>query len=133
VILSAAIRLSSFHNATRLHIATGWALTAFAACTCSAAHAGEAVHTAASSSPPPAQLMSGLPPAPSATYRSAPTALVHFDVSFPQAASGSPLQTLYGSSPLTFEHAIHAGTSRLLTGPASDRAKPSVTEDLVLT
>jgi len=58
---------------------------------------------------------------------------VRYEVSFPKPASGSPLQPLYGSSALAFEHAIHAGTSRLVTNPVSGHAAPSVTEDLVLT
>lgn len=133
MIVSAIRQLSSFHNARRFYIATARAVTALAACTCGAAHAGEVAHPNTSYAPPPAQLMSGLPPVPSARSRPAPTALVHFDVSFPKAASGSPLQTLYGSSALAFEHAIHAGTSRLVTSPASSHAAPVVTEDLVLT
>ncbi len=134
MILSAVGRLSSFHNATRFYIATARAVTVLAACSCSAAHAGEGVHTATPYAAPPVQLMSGLPPVPSAGSRPVPAAaLVHFEVSFPKAASGSPLQTLYGSSALAFEHAIHAGTSRLVKSPASDHAAPVVTEDLVLT
>ncbi|MFC0512104.1 hypothetical protein [Asaia spathodeae] len=77
--------------------------------------------------------MSTLPSQPSAASRLAPTTLVHFEVSFPKLASETPLETLYGSSALTFEHAIHAGTSRLVTDPGSGHAAPVVTEDLVLT
>lgn len=133
MIATAVRRLSSFGNPTRLHIATGWAITALAAYTCGAAHAGEVSRPSTSYAPPPAQLMSGLPPVPIAKSRPASATLVHFEVSFPNPASGSPFQTLYGSAPLTFEHVIHAGTSRLVTSPALSHAIPVVTENLVLT